>query len=200
MNKQEYLSRLRQRLSGLPQSDLDERVAFYSEMIDDRMEDGLSEEDAVAEIGPVDEVVSQIAAETPLSTLVKQRIKPKHRLQAWEIMLLILGFPLWFSLLIAAFAVLFSVYIVIWAVIISLWAAEASIAVSSLGGLLAGILALCRGDAAQGWMMIGAGIAFAGLSVFLSLGCKALTRSALLLTKKIARWIKSLLLKKEDAK
>lgn len=198
MNKQEYLSRLRQRLSGLPQSDMDERVAFYSEMIDDRMEDGLSEEDAVAEVGSVDEVVSQIVAETPLSTLVKQRIKPKHRLQAWEIMLLILGFPLWFSLLIAAFAVLFSVYIVIWAVIISLWAVDVSFAAASLGGLITGFMMLCRDDAVQGWLMLGAAIVLAGLFLFLLLGCKAVTHVALALTRKIALWVKSLFFKKED--
>ncbi|MBQ7255543.1 MAG: DUF1700 domain-containing protein [Oscillospiraceae bacterium] len=198
MNKQEYLSRLRQRLSGLPQSDMDERVAFYSEMIDDRMEDGLSEEDAVAEIGSVDEVVSQIVAETPLSTLVKQRIKPKHRLQAWEIMLLILGFPLWFSLLIAAFAVLFSVYIVIWAVIISLWAVDVSFAAASLGGLITGFMMLCRDDAVQGWLMLGAAIVLAGLFLFLLLGCKSVTHVALALSRKIALWVKSLFFKKED--
>ena len=37
MSKQEFLSRLRQALSGLPEDDVAERIAFYSESIDDRM-------------------------------------------------------------------------------------------------------------------------------------------------------------------
>ena len=45
MNKQEFLTRLRLGLAGLPQEEIAERVSFYHEMIDDRVEDGLTEED-----------------------------------------------------------------------------------------------------------------------------------------------------------
>ena len=60
MTKREFLSRLNEGLSGLPQEDAAGRLAFYSEMIDDRIEDGLSEEEAVAGIGPVEKIVAQI--------------------------------------------------------------------------------------------------------------------------------------------
>ena len=69
MNKQEFLSLLAQELSGLPGKDVTDRLAFYDEMIDDRIEEGLSEEDAVDEMGPVDEVAAQILEEIPLSRL-----------------------------------------------------------------------------------------------------------------------------------
>ena len=45
ITKQEFLLQLREKLSGLPQADIDERVAFYGEMIDDRVEEGLTEEE-----------------------------------------------------------------------------------------------------------------------------------------------------------
>ena len=48
MGKQEFLAQLRKGLQGLPQEDIEERLTFYSEMIDDRMEEGLSEEEAVS--------------------------------------------------------------------------------------------------------------------------------------------------------
>ena len=50
-------------------------------MIDDRIEDGLSEEEAVGEIGPVDSVVSQIIADTPLPKLVKERVRSNRSLR-----------------------------------------------------------------------------------------------------------------------
>ena len=78
MNKQEFLAQLREGLNGLPQEDIDERIAFYGEMIDDRLEDGLTEEEAVEAIGTTDEVVAQIIADTPLTKLVKERVKPKR--------------------------------------------------------------------------------------------------------------------------
>ena len=47
MNKAEFLDALCAHLSGLPQRDIDASQEYYSEIIDDRMEDGLSEEAAV---------------------------------------------------------------------------------------------------------------------------------------------------------
>ena len=45
MNKQEFLAELRRGLSGLPRDDIEERLSFYGEMLDDRIEEGLSEEE-----------------------------------------------------------------------------------------------------------------------------------------------------------
>ena len=47
MKKDEFLSELKSRLNGLPKEDIDERVSFFEEAIDDRMADGLSEEEAI---------------------------------------------------------------------------------------------------------------------------------------------------------
>ena len=158
MNKQEFLMALQYGLSGLPQADVAERLAFYSEMIDDRVEEGLTEEEAVAQIGPIDKVVAQIIEETPLTRIVKERIAPKHRTGAGEIILLVLGFPLWFPLLAAFAAIMFSFYIVIWSLVICLWAVEVSLWAAAFGGIVAGVTMILRGDGMQGLFMIGAGL------------------------------------------
>ena len=51
MTKWEFIAALGARLSGLPKNDIDERLNFYGEMIDDRIEEGLGEADAVSEVG-----------------------------------------------------------------------------------------------------------------------------------------------------
>ena len=61
MKKEEYLSALEKRLSGLPAKERKERLRFFGEMIDDRIEDGCSEEDAVQELGSVEELAATIA-------------------------------------------------------------------------------------------------------------------------------------------
>ena len=199
MSKQEFLAQLRKGLSGLPQDDIEERLTFYSEMIEDRMEEGLSEGEAVSAVGSVDEIVTQVVAETPLAKIAKERIKSKRRLSAGEIVLLVLGSPIWLSLGIAAFAVFFSLYISLWAVIISLWAVFASLAACSIGGVLACIIFAVSGNGASGVAMLAAGIVCAGLSIFAFYGCKAATKGTLILTKKIAIWIKNCFIKKEVA-
>ena len=197
MLKQEFLARLEAGLAGLPRDEAAERLTFYSDMIDDRMEDGLSEEAAVAEIGPVDAVVQQILAEIPLPRLVRERLKPQGSLPAWAWVLLILGFPLWFPLLAAALAVVLSVYAVLWSLIIALWAVELAFAVTALALLASGVLFLCRGNVVQGMGVICGGLVMAGLAIFLFFGSLAATRGAVSLTGKIALGVKSLFLRKE---
>ena len=199
MSKQEFLAQLRKGLSGLPQDDIEERLTFYSEMIEDQMEDGVSEEEAVSAIGSVDDIVAQVVAETPLVKIAKERIKSKRRLSAGEIVLLALGSPIWLSLGIAAFAVGISVYAVLWSLIISLWAVFASLVACAVGGVLACLALTMGGNGASGIAMLAAGIVCAGLSIFLFYGCKAATNGTVILTKKIAIGIKNCFIKKEVA-
>jgi len=200
MNKKEFLAELRKSLSGLPQDDIEERLLFYSEIIDDRVEEGLSEEDAVSGIGSVDEIVKQIVAETPLPKLVKEKTKSKRGMKAWEIVLLVLGFPLWFSLLIAALAVVLSLYVVLWSVIIALWSVAVSLAACVIGGIVSALVFSFTGEGLTGIAILGAGIFCFGISIFAFFGCKAATKGILILTKKIALVIKSMFVGKENTK
>ena len=200
MNKEGFLVALRSALAGLPQDDVEERLAFYSEMIDDRVEEGASEEDAVAGVGTVDEVASQIVAEVPLTKIVKEKITPKRTLKAWEIVLIALGFPVWFPLLVAAGAVILSLYIVVWALIVSLWAIELSLAVSAAASVAAAAAYFSAGTPLAGIAMIGAACVFAGLSIFMFFGCLAASKGILKLTKKTALWVKSRIIGKEKTK
>ena len=199
MTKQEFLSKLRQGLSGLPREDVEERVNFYSEMIDDRIEEGLSETDAVLEIGSVESIITQTVEELSATKSAKEKNKPNRRLKAWEIVLLALSSPIWLSLGIAAIAVIISVYASLWAVIISLWAVFISFVGSAIGCVFGGIFISFAESLPLGIALIGAGIFFAGLSIFMFFGCKAATKGALLLTKKIAIGIKNCFVKKEEA-
>ena len=196
MYKEVFLSKLESGLSGLPREDISERLTFYGEMIDDRIEDGLSEADAVAEIGSVDSVIEQILADTPLKKLVRERVKPTRSLKAWEIVLIVLSSPVWLSLLIAAVAVVAAVYIVLWSVDLTLWAIDASAAALAVGGVLSGMIFLMQGNTTTSVALIGAGIFFAGLTVFCTYGCIAGTKGIVLLTEKTAIGIKALFVRK----
>ena len=199
MRKQEFLAQLRKGLSGLPQDDIEERLAFYSEMIDDRIEEGLTEEEAVSAVGSVEQIVAQVVADTPFAKIAKERIKAKRQLGVWEILLLVLGSPIWLSLGIAAFAVGISVYAVLWSLIVSLWAVLASFEACAVGGILACVALIMGGNGASGVAMLALGIVCAGLSIFMFYGCKAATNGTVMLTKKIAIGIKNCFIRKEAA-
>lgn len=198
MNKREFVALLRKGLTGLPLSEIEERVIFYSEMIDDRMEEGMSEADAVFQVGDVNDIVAQIKLESVQIKPAKS-VKPKKVLGAWEIVLIVLGAPIWISLLIAVFAVVLSVYAAIWSVIISLWAAFGSLSGCAFGGIVIGIGNIYKGNYIVGAALIGAGIVCTGLSIFLFYACKAATNGIVWLTKKMAFGIKNCFVKKEVA-
>lgn len=199
MNKQEFLTQLRKGLSGLPQEDIEERLTFYSEMIEDQIEEGRSEEEALSTIGSIDEIVTQTVAEIPLTKISKERKKTKKQRNGIEILLLVLGAPLWISLAIAVLAASLSLYVSLWSVVVSLWSVFVSLTGCAFGAFLSGAVFACKGNVLPGVAIIGAGILCAGLSIFMFYGCKVATKGILILTKKIAVWIKGCLLKKEGA-
>lgn len=199
MTKQEFLSALSDALHGLPQSDIDERVAFYAEMIDDRMEEGLSEQEAVAAVGAVPDIVLQVVDEYPLQEIIKTRIRTRRPMSAFTVVLLVLGFPVWFSLLVAAFAVMLALYVVLWAVIVSFWSIFAALIGSAVGGVLGGVGFMCGGYVSSGLAVIAAALVCGGLSIFTFYGCKAASKGAVWLTKKMMLGIKKSMIRKEGA-
>ena len=196
MNKEQFLTELKNGLSGLPQNDIDERMLFYGEMIDDRMEEGMNEEEAVAGIGSVDEIVSQTISEVPLTKIVKKRMTPERSLQTWEIVLIVLGLPL-----LAAFvAVVLSMYAVIWSLIITLWAVELTFIACALSGIAAAAAYWLHGNLIPGFAMLGAAFLCGGISIFVFFGCLAASKGILHLTGKAALGIKTMFIRKENTK
>ncbi len=187
MSKREFLSHLRKRLSKLPKREIDERVRFYEEMLNDYIEEGFSEEEAIEKIGAIDEF-----------PVTEPKSHAKRKIGAWEIVLLVLGSPIWLSLLLSAFAVVFSIFAVLWSLLVALWAVFIALAVCApvcaIGGL---VYAFC-GYGLTGLSIVGTGMICAGLSIFLFFGCKASVGGVLLLTKKSIHTIKSCFAKKEE--
>ena len=199
MTKQKFLDKLRAKLKGLPKKEVEETLSIYSEMIDDRIEDGKSEEEAVADTGSVKEAISQILSEIPMSKLIKEKVRPKRKLSALEIVLLVLGSPIWISIIAALFAVVVAVYASIWSIVVSLWAVFAAFVGSSFGGIVSGIIFICTGSLFSGLAIIAASLVLAGLSIFMFFGCVASTKGMAILTKKIALFVKKCFVKKEVA-
>lgn len=200
MNKLAFLLELDAKLSGLPEEDIDRSVEYYSEMIDDRMEDGLSEEEAVAAVGEPAEIAAHILSELPLGKLVKAKLKPQRALRAWEIVLLVLGSPVWIPLLAAALVIILAIYIVIWSIVVSLYAVDLALAVSAVACVPTGVIYAVGENIATGAFVLGGALILAGLAIFLFLGCNQTAKGAWWLGKMILRGIKSCFIGKGAAK
>ena len=141
---------------------------------------------------------TQIPADIPSKRDAQGKRRRTRRLTAWEIVLLILGSPIWLSLVIAAVAVLLSLYAVLWSMIAAIWAVFASLVACAPVGIVAGIIFIIGGNAFSGSAVIASGILCAGLGIFLFFGCLEATKGTVLLTKKIAVGIQKRMMKKEN--
>lgn len=186
MTKRDFLAQLRRGLAQLPSEEREERLAFYSEMIDDRMEEGLSEQEAVASIGTPEAVIAQILADA--GTRPQQ---PRRGMTAGGILLLVLGSPLWLPLLIAALAV-------VWSVGISLWAVFGSLAACALGFTVGGIFIAVFGHVLIGIGLVAGGLVCAGVGIALFIGCYWATRGILWLSRQLIRGIGNLFGNREE--
>lgn len=169
MDKNTFLTELQKRLKGLPEEDLQRTLEYYREMIEDRMEEGLSEEEAVAEIGPVEEIAEPLLPQTV-----------RRKMKAWEIVLLILGFPVWFPLLIAAAAVIISLVATIYAV-------DVSLAAGGVGGVLCTLAYLAQRNWAGAAFILGCGLVCGGLAILCFMGSNALMKMCVDAVKKSIR-------------
>ena len=199
MNKQQFLSELWERLAGLPAEDIGQSMDYYSEMIDDRMEEGLSEAEAVRAIGPVDEVVAQILMETPLPKLVKAKVRRKRSAPVGQIVLLILGSPIWLPLCIVALVIFLVCYLLLWVMVLVLYAVDLCVAAVGLSGLLGAFVQVFGGRLAQGAFLLGSGLACAGLAVLLFFGFNLVAKGVFTLSKKMLRGLKACFIGKGDA-
>ena len=80
MKKYDFLAALQQNLSAMDPVDAAEHCAFYEELLGDMMEDGYSEEEAVAKLGDPAELAKKILGEEPPAEPSSQRTEsePRH--------------------------------------------------------------------------------------------------------------------------
>lgn len=198
MNKQEFLSVLEKNLNCFSDEDIKGYKEYYSEMIDDRMEEGLIEEEAVADVGNPEEIASRIISESSIPKLIKAKFTPKRKLRMWEIVLIALGSPIWLSLLVSLFAIIISLFASIFAVVVSLYAATLSVGVSALGGIAGFITNIIMGNPHLGFALLGCGIMCAGLSILIFFGMNRLTKLLFTGSKKLIKAFKSRFMRKGD--
>ncbi|HOP12329.1 MAG TPA: DUF1700 domain-containing protein [Oscillospiraceae bacterium] len=196
MTKREFLDDLKSRLSQLPPDEIGKRLAYYAELIDDMTEDGMDEAAAVDKLGDISKIAEDILREQPLQTLVKSRVRPRGGWTALNIILLVLGFPVWFPILMAIFAVVLSIYVVIWSVVVVLFAVVFAIAASGLALIVGGIWNMFH-NPLLALMVLGSGVALAGLSILAFLGAMYTAKGLAKLTVLIARGIKTLFIRKK---
>lgn len=195
MNKETFLESLRKALTGLPAEEIDKTTEYYSEMIDDAIEEGESEETVTARLGNIEDIAEKIINETPIRTPVKADLK-KRRMSTWEIVLIAATSPVWVSLLAAFISVIASLYISIWSIAAALFAVSFSCGAAAAAAVAAVPFLIGKGEPIRAMYAFGIVLAGAGMAVLMFYAVLWLSKMIIKLTLYIIRKIKSLIIKK----
>lgn len=204
MSKTEFLTRLEKLLKGLSRKERETHLSYYQEMIEDAMEDGCTEEEAVARIGSPGEIAEQILSEQ--ETPAKPVSAGKKIVIA---ILLIIGSPLWGSILLAAAAlgagVLITVLALVLCAYIVIWCVPVTTGAVSLSALLLAVVSTVGafpvffGNAALGVLQFGVGILSAGVFILAGWLTLLLGSYFVRVTVRFSRWLKRLFTRRKEA-
>ncbi|BBF42723.1 putative integral membrane protein [Lachnospiraceae bacterium KM106-2] len=169
MTKEMFLNDLKRELNNMNRIDREKTIAYYEEMIDDRMESGLSEEAAIQDVGDPKNIAMEIVPDKS-----KGQWFTGNKLMTST--LLILGCPLWGSLLLAAIALIFSAYIMVWCAPIMTGGLCIGALVNAAASII-GAFILLPGSVGLAVFQVGVGVLSLGLSLLAAIGtCQVVTK------------------------
>ena len=202
MKKDEFLQKLKDEISIYPYEETKKSLEYYEEMINDRLEEGMTEDEAVASLGSVEDIAEQIKCELPITTIVKQKAYEKtkgEKIPSWVIILLILGCPLWISLIFSIGATILAIYVSIWSVALVLWVIDFVVGIISVISFFSVFVMLIRGSIASSVIFLGLSILCAGLAIFLYLASFFVSKGIAYGTYWLFKQIKRALVGKKEA-
>lgn len=170
---------------GLSQSELANKLNVVRQTVS-KWEKGLSLPDSAMLVNIAMALDTSVSALLEVEDAIEQSLPTKSKvLKTTQLILIIIGSPIWLSLVVAAAAIFFAAYAVMWSVIIALWSAEIYLIVCSLSGITSAVFFAFNGNIPIGFILFSAGLFCAGASIFLFFGCKGLTKGAFILTKNV---------------
>lgn len=213
MTKAEFLAYVQEKLSALSFAEQQRSLTYYEELIEDYREDGMTEEEAIARLGDPEEITKEILAEAAAQEAAEeaytdpkqeagptyytdpqpdqpynpapQQAAPRRGMGTGTVLLLVLGFPLWFPLLMTGLLLLLVFYILLFIPIIIFGALAVGLGLSGIAGLLVSPFALMEA-LPMGVFQIGGCIFLIGIAILCALATVGLWRGVLFIIRKSA--------------
>lgn len=192
MKKHEFLKKLNRLLKHLSRSERKKILSYYDDMIEDYMERGYWEEEAVRKIETPDAIVEKIKLDSLKDYEIME--EPK-RISGGYAICLILFSPIWCTMLLLIGYLLLCI-------IFSFWSGILMIATFTILFMLAGGISIIGLPVVMTQDGIGVGIVQLGVGIFM-IGISGLaipftinsTKNALDISKRIIKWYKNKVIK-----
>ncbi len=194
MTRLEFKSELSRRLEVIPFAERQKTLDYYDEMICDRVDDGMSEAEAVAAMGSIDEIAVEILSQLsypPAEVEEKSPEKPDRSKKALAILLAAVLSPIWIP---ASVAIILTILAIVGCAAAALATLVAMIAAAALSGIaLIGHSVYLTFTATLSYALLelGVGIACIGLGLVMLPLVWKLGEAMLACVRRFAAWVKS---------
>ena len=178
MKKAEFLKELNIKLKCLSESERKKFILYYEEIIEDYIENGYTEEEAIEHVGNPNRIAEDIKNQ---ESEIHQTMPTAKKVGIG--VLLLLGFPLWGSLLLAGILLVLSGYILIWCLPFMSGTLSIGFFVSALINVFGAFIMIIK-NPAVGIMQFGFGIASVGIAILLGIATLYLVKQFIVVTKK----------------
>lgn len=150
MTKEEFLIELKIRLKKYGIANSDQYISYYSEFLDDLIEDGYTEKEAINKIGSPNKVILSILSDENVQ-IPKAKSKVKSAL-------LLLGIPVWGPIMAAG-------YIILLALVFAVMICSIAFSLSGIWLLLGSLVVLLKNGILRFLFQLGTAFIFGGLGI-----------------------------------
>ncbi len=168
-NGEFFLTQLRARILHLPGLEVDKAISYYRESLEDKLEDGLSDEEAIESFGSIDDIVKSIEEEVSFTSIVRHRVKEKSDKSGVNKILLaiviILTFPIWLPIGLVALIFCILLYTFAWVIPIVIGIIYFSLVLSAGASVISGAVRIFTISIGVGCAYIGFGLVLASICI-----------------------------------
>lgn len=191
MTKNEFLTKLERLLQSCDKKEREKSISYYSEMIDDFIEDGFTEEEATKKVGNPGTIAEQLLSEE----LVKEKKQVTKGTKIVTGILLVLGCPLWGSLILAGICLIISALLLILSGYILIWCIPIITGSLALASVILSVVSTCGSpfimpqNLPLGIVQLGVGIVAAGLFLLMGFLTVYVSKYFASVTKMFSEWL-----------
>lgn len=187
MNIDTFYHEMNRLLKQLSKQDREQALTYYGEIIADSMEDGYSAEEAIARLGNLEMLADNVLAEYRKAVPVLRGKSTGSRVL--NIILLILGSPIWLTIFAVIFVLILVVYILLYVPVLVLGVLALAFPLAGIWSIV-GAPFLMADIFSAGLFQLGGGIALLGLSILCFFAfyytLKGIIKATVFMSKKIA--------------
>lgn len=169
MNRDEWIDELRGLLErrGVPASEVADALEYYAEAIDDRIEQGIPEHEATAQIGSPAQACDAVAESVPVAKRAVAAATATRERKTLIAVLLLVGAVVWVPLAFGLLGAAAGVYATIWAAVLVVWTGVGSLLACGVAAVPLACYSAACGALAEGLFSGGALLALGAAGVAL---------------------------------